>query len=558
MKRNAKKISTWLMIMMIVIGCVDEGGFEREGQTNNMKNSIITLNATMPEEASTRLMLERDDLDVTLKWKEDDQLHLCIVYAMGIEQQVADIKNISPDGKNAEFDIVLPTGDYTEFDLYGVYGGGGLSDTEKSKALLPTKVTASELSDLTDVLVLKFESKKVSVTNPDISIALEHLGSLFNVSINNMSEIGLNNVQKVQLTANLSIDAHLNEGAATYDLVTGEFSGTNTSSKQLVFDLDAATSIAAGGSLDFWGWFIPVEDEKWPAMKLELLDAGDNVLATTRSSKPMRTSPTLPGKAFYIEANWDGMALNYTGDVLENVITFTHSMVAGSTVRLALSADAGEEVWIDLNNNGVKDDGEEVTSFGTTYKTYLATTQTVSVHGKLTEFRAAENSITDIDFSNAYPGVKIVVINNNQISEVDLHSLEELNSLTIRQNPLTELDLSNNSNIREIYANSCRLKSVTMPTYYRPGVLTGRLRFHTNQLSAAAITSLIDQLPEYAGSAANMELSLWNRISPDGNEVRLAHFAAALAKKWEIRALYNASQHPDKLEPGDYGPDPDF
>lgn len=53
-------------------------------------------------------------------------------------KQIVTVKNISTDRKKADFDIILPESiNEGLFDLYGVYGGGGLSDTDPALAVLP-------------------------------------------------------------------------------------------------------------------------------------------------------------------------------------------------------------------------------------------------------------------------------------------------------------------------------------------------------------------------------------------------------------------------------------
>lgn len=117
-------------------------------------------------------------------------------------------------GKRAEFNIVIPD-EINEgaFDLYGVYGGGGLSDTNPTLAVLPQypglasslnnpwynnpSFSFNSVQDRRDVM-LYFVSKSVQTTNPQVSVAFKHLGSLFSVTVMNTGSTDLNNFISVR------------------------------------------------------------------------------------------------------------------------------------------------------------------------------------------------------------------------------------------------------------------------------------------------------------------------------------------------------------------------
>ena len=79
------------------------------------------------------------------------------------------------------------------------------------------------------------------------------------------------------------------------------------------------------------------------------------------------------------------------------------------------------DVWVDLNNNGTKDDGEAVTEFDKFVK-YTLGAKTVTVYGKVTLLDCFSNQLATLDVSN-----------NTALTE-----------LACRWNPLTELDVRNN------------------------------------------------------------------------------------------------------------------
>jgi len=81
-------------------------------------------------------------------------------------------------------------------------------------------------------------------------------------------------------------------------------------------------------------------------------------------------------------------------------MTFTTAKAIGAKVELLIDAEEPDRanVWIDLNNNGVKDDGEAVTKFGSMGE-YTLGSQTVTIYGKVTKLDCIENQITSLDVS---------------------------------------------------------------------------------------------------------------------------------------------------------------
>jgi len=67
-------------------------------------------------------------------------------------------------------------------------------------------------------------------------------------------------------------------------------------------------------------------------------------------------------------------------------MTLTTAKAVGETIELSINADAADQadVWVDLNNNGAKDAGEEVTEFDQTLA-YTLGAQTVTIYGKVTK-----------------------------------------------------------------------------------------------------------------------------------------------------------------------------
>lgn len=372
-------------ILLIAAGCSRES-FVDEPKTDDDPSSI-TLTASMPDEGpQTRMSLDRDNLNVKLKWEAGDQLQLCLKYGDQYQKQVKTVFNISEDGKTASFSVDLPAGAYDTFDLYGVYGGGGLSDSDPTKAILPSAAssTSGSLDDLktNKVVMLTFAKTGIVRAAPNLSVDLNHLGSLFCIQLGNVSTTSWNNIKKVKLSAISSIGAHNNTGSAAFDLTTNTFSGT-TSGNELTFELPSATNLASGTVQEFWGWYPPVSGQNWPEISLKVIDGSGSELKTSTNTKPARASATPAGKAFYFQALYDetnvqfqsfqNLVKDYDGNVYTTVVIGTQEWFVQNlkTTRYndseSISLVTDNSAWTALTTDAYCWYNNDQTTYGNTY-----------------------------------------------------------------------------------------------------------------------------------------------------------------------------------------------
>ncbi|RKV87467.1 MAG: hypothetical protein D8B59_06685 [Bacteroidetes bacterium] len=96
--------------------------------------------------------------------------------------------------------------------------------------------------------------------------------------------------------------------------------------------------------------------------------------------------------------------------------------------------------WIDLNNNGTYDKGEEKIKFNVLYKPSI-TAKTITIYGKVTGFFCSYNTLTYIDVSK-----------NNHLT-----------SLFCDENKLTQLDVINNTKLKKLYCNGNNITTLKLP-----------------------------------------------------------------------------------------------
>ena len=186
MTTKIKTLPILVGILMLFVGACNTHDDLLVNQPQQTRT--LTLTATMPDDGpTTRVALEKkDDNSIALTWQDGDELQLLFVQNDIKEKAIATIKNITEEGKKAQFDIVLPTNiNDGNFTLYGIYGGGGLDDANPAIVKLPANPgSATSLADVQtrkDVM-LYFKSTNIDAAKPTAAVSFEHLGSLLNIT----------------------------------------------------------------------------------------------------------------------------------------------------------------------------------------------------------------------------------------------------------------------------------------------------------------------------------------------------------------------------------------
>lgn len=329
-----------IVLIALITSCADNKEIVELQQS--AKGRTLSLTAVMPNDESgvassssseTRIALTPEGKNIKLTWEAGDQLQLCFVQGDTKVKQTVTVSTISEEGKHATFDITVPGEISTgTFDLYGVYGGGGLSDTDPTIAILPSNLSLA--GDLTGVqtnkhVMLKFSQTGIDANSPSISVTFSHLGSLFSVRLKNASTESWNDIAKIKIIADnggwLYGDK---DGGVQYNLALGTFVSGPVNSNYMAFNLSSPINLPAGDEKQFWGWYPPVSDV--PSLRLEVLNSSDGILAQSANSRPSRTASS--GKSYYFYAVWDGSLLKYADDAFSARPMMEDLTIAGSDV----------------------------------------------------------------------------------------------------------------------------------------------------------------------------------------------------------------------------------
>ena len=343
-----KKLIYYIItIVLFLAGCskldlpIDETNKETATEQHG-EAKTLSIFAEMPHETSTRVALSKEvDNSIKLTWEENDQIQLCFVQNGNKVKQVVTVKNITNEGQKASFDVIIPEDfDDADFDLYGVYGGGGLLDSDPTMAILPTVSSSnSSLSTLSDAesTMLRFSAEGITA-NSSVSVAFQHIGSLFCLTIKNATATNIENVGEARITSSVGGWAYNSvESGKSYNLVTEMFQDVETAGNYISLYADGA--IVADNTLSFWGWYPPLIGVNWPELSVKLYSKNNELLATSSNSKPARETPTEAGKCFYFYGVMNDGGLHFT----DNTFTAPLSIVDLTVMGDLRHADSGSD-----------------------------------------------------------------------------------------------------------------------------------------------------------------------------------------------------------------------
>ncbi len=345
-----------LIFPVLLTGCIQDCITDPAagGNTITFIADLPGESASFPENGEdmpgTRVGLVQESLNVKLNWEVGDKIYLVFAEgstAKGKQTVTLAAGNILNDGKKASFSITIPGTITSEtFNLYGVYGVTGFSGETYNLNLQTAPWSAKTLGEVQnkDVMLLRMAATGINRTNPSLSIAFAHVGSLFHIRLVNNSGSPMNGITRAELFSATAIQVEQNTGNATYNPVTGAFSGTTATGTSLPFEI-GETSLENNGTLDFWGWYSPVAEQNWPWLGLRLTYDGTNTIGSV-NFKEKRESATATGKAYHFYASYDGTYLKFTnsdGVAIENNFTDSRDENVYNTVLI------GNQIWMAEN-----------------------------------------------------------------------------------------------------------------------------------------------------------------------------------------------------------------
>ena len=371
---KTKYIAILPVLAFLLTGCIYDGL-----PNENMQERNVTITALLAEETqtspkqtepNTRISMEENGLDIDLYWENGDKIQLGIVYTNTEDKTIKTVQEVqvvvdTENNRKATFDVVIPSDVKDKFDLYGLYGGKGLSTDDPSKAILPETEDffAHDLHTLYEkkVVMLYFEARDIDKTTPAFGVNFQHMGSFFKILVKNTGTATINNITEATLEQDGTIglipayaqsnrfniaDKYFLKDATVSDKVT-----------QVSFSANHIYQVE-NGVLAFWAW-LPVakgegEGADWPALRLSIKNGIEGSTTTIHTDYKSAKKATT-GKAYHFYATHDGSTLTF---VEESAFTVPDGTVdASGTGILADTRDGnlysyrtyGSQVWMTKN-----------------------------------------------------------------------------------------------------------------------------------------------------------------------------------------------------------------
>jgi hypothetical protein len=164
------------------------------------------------------------------------------------------------------------------------------------------------------------------------------------------------------------------------------------------------------------------------------------------------------------------------------------------------------------------------------YNMGISSLQGIEFFTAMTGLNCGENQLTELDISK---NMKLgnLYCNNNQLKALDISENTNLSYLLCEENELTKLDVSKNTELIQLRCFSNQLTALDVSK-------NTELKFlycYENQLRGEAMDALIGSLPKQSGR-------LWvyfkdtdqYDMEPDGNVCTKANVEAATAKGWQV------------------------
>ncbi len=236
--------------------------------------------------------------------------------------------------------------------------------------------------------------------------------------------------------------------------------------------------------------------------------------------------------------------------------TTTKKLIKGQKIKLTIdAADADRaDVWIDLNNNGIKDDGEAVTTFEE-FVEYTLGAQTVTVYGKVTELRCSSNNLTSLDVRHN-TALTSLFCDDNHLTSLDVSENTALRQLLCAFNPLKALDVSHNTALTWLNCSGNELSALDVSNntaltqlFCFNNQLTAlnvshntalrNLTCYSNKISGDNMTALVNSLPTLkVGDKGSFQvISLTN--PKEQNKCTTVQVGIATGKNWIVRDADN-------------------
>ncbi len=372
-----KKIIWIVFAVLLLVGCRDE---QIPGLTDpdDLGNRVFQVTATVGEEngePETRVTLTPAGMGMALAWEVGDPIELLFRQTLPGQETTrvkttTTIKSITSNGKRGTFDIVVPTEINLDspFDLYGVYGGGGLDETNPNRAIFPVNIggTLDKVEEQREVMLV-FRKTNITNMSQPLSVNFQHIGHLFCLKLKNegTQTLHLNSVYLIANADNANHKKWVMSGTGNYyDVETQQYSSGTARTDTLAFAMPES-GIAPGDSCMLYAWCRAVNSEAveyknqsgvWitryevPKLRLAIVRPSGNKWFTSVTTPRKESAPSI-GRCFHFVASVTNTALHFDFAGLTKPNTMTGLKLKGD-LCFAFGSSGG---WCYAANQSVQE-----------------------------------------------------------------------------------------------------------------------------------------------------------------------------------------------------------
>ena len=170
---------------------------------------------------------------------------------------------------------------------------------------------------------------------------------------------------------------------------------------------------------------------------------------------------------------------------------------------------------------------------------------------KLEELSCFINQLTSLDVSDC-SALRFLNCFGNQLTSLDLSKNTALTYLDCGYNQLTSLDLSKNMALTSLICFNNQLTSLDMSH----DTALERLECYSNQIRGAAMTTLVNSLPDRKSASEKGTFEVYYDETPDGNLMTKLQVKIATDKNWNVwmwddEEVYDWVPYEGEIIPGD-------
>lgn len=418
------------------------------------RENIIRFSASVPNNSARVSLSENpNSLDLEVKFTPQDKFILFLVQNDDITSVETNPVNISANGKNCDFQIELPTsidisksldiigytGFRTEKDANGEYKFIKIIDGEVYFCASP--IRGQDLDTFSPPLSfslkdVKVESQKIS----NLDVTFNHLGSYELIHVHNTSKMDrpANKLEVQLVDTDYTMAPTMSWAHSPYYVGTGTVFPYVSLSSGRIIEISKGTAyeksnnpeLKSGQTASFLTWYVPKKNAKYPRVSVYLKDiAAGYKRWSTDGYYSASEEPIKLGNVYHAYAKLaDNGAFLTDSEGVEMVIeepyiSFTTNIPVGNDITLYTYFSASElnDAFIDLNDNGQKDKGEEIDSTVGYYKKKVQN-ERITIYGLCESLWIQGQQVTSTKISSTCLLTQLDLRKNNLSKE----SLDEL------------------------------------------------------------------------------------------------------------------------------------